>query len=280
MMNSLRNRYFRSQLIALLAMVTVCSGASTSWAVINGDFNLMIGESPRYLDAILKFKRQEITASELYVIKYEESCKNPSLRLWDRNRPALLLQNTSDEENFVSSFVIDIKQAGYAFGTGDGAGDGFTSYVQQDPRSDAGVTVSANLIADDPTKLQLNFTGLSKGKAALFRIDLDPVPVVNVLYPDYRGIILGADTGQGPTDPALISATFSRDGMPDATTPAAPFNGNIQTTISSGMLEVYATQSRTDMFDFNGGTVIPEPATVSLLALAGAGICCRRRRCA
>ena len=85
----------------------------------------MIGESPRYLEAILKFQREEITASELYVIKYEESCKNPSIRLWDRNRPALLLQNTSNQDNFISSFVIDLVEAGFEFGSGDVANDGF-----------------------------------------------------------------------------------------------------------------------------------------------------------
>lgn len=277
MTNSLCKRNLLNQSRVLLAVAIVGGIASVSSAAVQGDYNIMIGESTRYLDAVLKFQRDEITASELYMIKYEESCKNPSIRLWDRNRPAVMIQNTSNQDNFLSSFVIDLQEPGFEFGVGDIASDMFNgSLVLLDPRSDAGVTVTGSYLNNDTTKLQLTFSGLGKGKAALFRIDLDPIPMVNVLYPDYRGIILGANVGNGPTDPALISGTFSMAGMPDASSRPVPFKGDIDGTIDSGMLEVYSNQSRTDEFDQNGST-IPEPGTLSLLALVGVGLLARRR---
>jgi hypothetical protein len=279
MNNASRSTEFYSKFARIagaLALMAGCLGSSSAFAVINGDYNVMLGESPRYLEAIIKHQRGEITASELYVIKYEESCKNPSIRLWDRNRPAFLIHNTSavGEANSVSSFTIDLTQAGFEFGVGDTPPDGFNGDIAlPNIRTEAGVTITgANYVAGDTTKVQVNFTGLTQGKFAIFRLDLDPVPMVNYLYPDYRAVILGANGNS----PALVSATFSEAGQPDASTPFTAFIGGIQGNIGSGLLEVYLNQSRTDMFDLDG--TIPEPSSFALLAIAGMGLTSIRRR--
>jgi hypothetical protein len=267
-----------SKLAGAVALVAGCLGSTSAFALINGDYNVMLGESPRYLEAIVKHQRGDITASELYVIKYEESCKNPSIRLWDRNRPAFLIQNTSavGEANSVSSFTIDLTQAGFEFGVGDTAPDGFNGNIAlPNIRTEAGVTITgANYVAGDTTKVQVNFTGLTQGKFAIFRLDIDPVPMVNYLYPDYRAVILGANGNS----PGLVSATFSEAGQPDASTAFTTFIGGIQGNIGSGLLEVYHNQSRTDMFDMDG--TVPEPSSFALLAIAGMGLASIRRRSA
>jgi hypothetical protein len=284
MNNASRSTAFRStgifskfaKLTGALALTVACLSCTTAFALINGDYNVMLGESPRYLEAIVKFQRDEITASELYVIKYEESCKNPSIRLWDRNRPAFLVQNTSavGQANEVSSFTIDLTQAGFEFGTGDSAADGFNGQIAfPNVKTDPGVTITgSSYVAGDTTKVQVNFTGLTRGKFAIFRLDLDPIPMVNVVYPDYRTVILGANGNS----PALVSATFSEAGQPNASTPFQAFNGGIQNNIGSGLLEVYHNQSRTEMFDLDG--TIPEPSSFVLLAVAGMGLASVRRR--
>lgn len=252
--------------------------ANTSQAVVIGNYKFMIGESERYLKAILDFNRGEINQAQLDAIHHEESCKNPSIRLQQRNRPAILIQNVSSQENDLSSFVIDMKQAGFEFGLGDAPSQGFNGTpVSASNYSDAGVGVSGSL---DPTNmiLTLDFTGLtstaSLQNAAIFRVDLDPSPMINTLYPDYREVLLGADAGNGPTDPATVQATFGMAGMPDVTTIAIELNGP-DTVSNAGLLEVYHAQTPTDMFETDGG--IPEPATASLLGIVSLAMLCRRR---
>ncbi|TWU20393.1 PEP-CTERM sorting domain-containing protein [Bythopirellula polymerisocia] len=270
----------RYSLASLAALVLVGLAASTSHAVVIGNFNFMIGESDRYLEAILDFNRGEITQAQLNAIHHEESCKNPSIRLQQRNRPAILVQNLSAQENELSTFVIDLKQAGFSFGLGDSPSEGFNGTpVSPTNRSDPGVGVTGVLDATN-TKLTLSFTGLTSTpsiqNAAIFRIDLDPTPFISALYPDYREVLLGSDAGNGPTDPAMVQATFSMTGMPDATTPLTTLNGP-PTVSDAGLLEVYHAQTPTNMFETDGGT-IPEPATASLLGIAMLGLIGRRRR--
>lgn len=155
-------------------------------------------------------------------------------------------------------------------------------------RTDAGVSVSASYGetsgATDRTKLNVLFSGLTEGKAAIFRLDLDAVPMVGDMYPDYRGILLGADLGLGATSPAMISATFENEEM-QASTPFQPFSqefdGRIET---SGRLEAYHSQAPSQMYGQTGTTdnpTVPEPSTAVLLLAGAAGLMSwRSRRCA
>lgn len=268
---------FRLSCAPLAALLLLGVFANTSQAIVIGNYSFMIGESERYLEAILDFNRGEINQAQLDAIHHEESCKNPSIRLQQRNRPAILIQNVSAQENEISSFVIDMKQAGFEFGLGDAASQGFNGTpISVSDKSDPGVGVTGSLDATN-MKLTLNFTGLTSTasiqNAAIFRVDLDPSPMINYLYPDYREVLLGADAGNGPTDPATVQATFSMVGMPDATTSAIDLNGP-DTVSSAGLLEVYHAQTPTDMFETDGE--IPEPATACLLGIVSLAMLCRR----
>ena len=253
----------------------MCAFANVSQAIVIGNYSFMIGESDRYLEAILDFNRGEIDNNQLMEIRKEESCKNPSIRLQQRNRPAILVQNTSSQANELSTFVIDLKQAGFEFGLGDNPPEGFNGTpVSPTTRSDPGVGVTG-VLANGNTELVLTFTGLGPNDAAIFRVDLDPVPMLNNLFPDYREVMMGSDAGNGPTDPALIQATFSMAGMPDAMTPQTALIGP-ETVTNPGLLEVYHAQAPTSQFG-QDGTTIPEPASATMLVFTALGLLGRKR---
>ncbi len=281
-------------------MLAILVAALVGWAstpaqagFVSGSFELDISESERLLEAMLKEKRGEISEPQLYAIQSEEMCKNPSLRLIDRNRPALVLQNTSDPntDNELSQFTIDLQEFGYEFGDGDFDPDPFAGMLAiLSNRSDPGMTLASSYgtvsdvdLTEDRTKLVLDIGGLTPGKAMYFRLDLDPNPMTNFAFPDYRHVMLGADIGDedGPADAAILTAVFAAGEGPDRMTTATEpeeFNPGFDEILGlAGLIEGYHSQSDSEYFSTGGGTKIPEPATVMLLLAGVAGLSGTRR---
>jgi PEP-CTERM motif len=280
-----------------LARLAACATLLIAWAgtpvqagFVEGSYQINIGESGRLLEAMVKEQRGLITHDQFTAIKMEEMWKSPSIRLVDRNRPAIVLQNISDPNtnNEISQFTIDIKQLGYEFGSGDFNPDPFAGALTFLTKySDPGVTLSTTYgtvsdvdLTQDRTKLVLNIGGLTPGKSLIFRVDLDPMPLASVAYPDYRYVLLGADIedGQGPATPAEISALFAAgegaNRMTTATEPAEFAPGMGQTFPGAGLLEAYHSQQNSNIYAQTGstGTEVPEPATVLLLIAGLAGL--------
>lgn len=276
------------RVLSFALLLGFCALASAEAGFVAGSYQVDIGESVRQLDALLKLQRGEISTSMYNDINMQEMCRNPSIRLIDRNRPAILLQNTSDEssDNELSQFTIDLQELGYEFGNGDFNPDIFEGALSfLSPMSDAGISISSSYgtVSDsdptiDHTKLVLDISGLTAGKAVMFRFDIDPVPMIDFLYPDYRMVVLGGDGGSGPSDPALISATFSSGEGDQAMSTSTDFRelrGEFQEDITSGVLEAYGAQSNATMTSQSDMT-IPEPSAGALL-LIGMGLVGIRR---
>ena len=280
----------------LILMVTVL-GNSVHAGLVSGRFRIDTAESARLLEAMLQKERGEITQSQFHAIQQEESCKNPSIRLIDRNRPAIVIQNTSDPnapDNRIIRFMIDLQQEGYEFGTGDFDPDPFAGGLTiPGDGTDPGVsftssygTVSESDPTIDRTKLLLDINGLTRGRALIFHVDLDPVPMDGLAFPDYRHVMLGADMVDEPnspvTNPALISATFATgEGaslMTQSTVPTGFAPGFEEILTNAGMLEPYHSQSSAEMFTQIGETVIPEPSAGLLLWVGFIGMTMQRRQ--
>ena len=267
--------------LCLMTTLVVSISSPLQAGFVEGSYQIDIGESERLLEAQLRYNRGEISSQQLAAIESEEMCLNPSARLQMRNRPAIKIVNTSGVENEILSLTIYLEEGGFSFGTGDVPTDGFQgSPAVLSDRSDDHVNMSSHLQANSSI-LTLNFSGLLPGYAAIFRIDLDPTPVVDTLFPDYRVVMLGADPGTGPTDPALVSVNFGMDEMETETEPS-PFYESEDVLPYAGASEGYHSQSPSEMFGGEGGTVqpvIPEPSTAVLLTLAVLTVgTCRRGR--
>jgi hypothetical protein len=194
--------------------------------------------------------------------------------------------------NEFTRFTIDIKQLGYEFGTGDFATDPFAgalTYVSK--YSDPGITMSSSYgtvsdvdLTPDPAKLVLDISGLTAGKALMFRVDLDPVPMGAIAFPDFQYVLLGGDMddGNGPATPAMISGLFtagSGENQMSTATQSVPFAPGMQQTFpTQGLLEAYHFQSSSSLYQLTGGTEIPEPSAALLLLAGWAGLLPRRLR--
>jgi len=239
-------------------------------AVAQSSVNYEIGESARLLEASIDLQRGDITQSQFNAIQFAESCKSPSVRLQNRNRPWMSVWNTSGSADDIVTVTVDLTETGFEFGDGDMAGDGFDGLLSMlSSRSDAGVSLdSANYGSGgtDTTELILNFAGLSQGFAAIFRIDLDE-PGGMAMFPDYREAMLGADTGSGPGQLATMTTDFSSG--------ASNVIAFVQATplSSSGIAQPYHGQSMSAIVPS-----VPEPTTLVLLLAGLTGIAAIRRR--
>jgi hypothetical protein len=280
------------RLAGLVAVLFAWMGGAADAGPVNGSFQVDIGESERTLAAMLEKESGSITPTEFLAIQSEEMHKNPSLRLIDRNRPAIVLQNTSDSTGGdLTRFDIDLQEAGHEFGNGDFNPDPFAGGLTLlSDRTDVGISMTSSYgtvsdvdLTEDRTKLVLDILGLTPGKAMFFRLDLDPNPVTHTLFPDYQHVMLGGDLGDGngPADPSLISAVFVANGMTAAINPTE-FNPEIDHVLEmAGMIEGHRSQSKSAYYTSRGSTEqVPEPSTVMLLlaGMAGFGSSRRSRR--
>lgn len=249
-------------LIALFTIALASMNLSADAQVLG------IGENAEVLRAQLDFDQGLITQAALDMAIMKQACNNPASRLMDRNRPYLSIFNNSATEGEITSVLINMEEAGFEFGDGDMAGDGFDGLLSMlSTESDDGVELTGAVLGNDSSELLVSFSGLSQGQAAIFRVDIDE-PGAALLYPDYRDAMLGANEGNGRNgDLALFTIDFASG---QSTNLVFEQMGLVP---NAGLLEGYHTQT----MPTPQTTEIPEPTTMCLLFAGLSGIAAMRR---
>jgi len=264
--SNLRLLTFSRALVGLFALAIACLSQQVN-AQSSSEFR--IGENANVLEAALNLDRMLISQGEFDSILMFETCQNPSSRLQDRNRPYLSIRNTSTVDDPITSVVVNMEEAGFEFGDGDILGDGFDGLLAMlSTKSDAGVSLTSASFGADNSELQLDFLGLTQGRAAIFRLDIDK-PGGVFMFPDYREAFQGANEGNGRNgDLAILETNY---GVGTTTSLMFPQVGELSL---AGRPENYHDQSMTPP----PTTVVPEPSSLLLICAGLSGIAAMQRR--
>ncbi len=253
----------------MLGIFALALVSSASQVEAQSSVRYELGESSRVLRASLDLQRGNISQAEFNAIRMTETCKSPSSRLHDRNRPWIMVWNTSTSSEEIDTVSIDLKEPGFEFGDGDLPGDGFDGMLSLlSNRSDGGVSLTSKSYGSDNSELVLNFSGLSNDLAAIFRIDIDE-PGGIAMFPDFRAALMGADTGGGPGQRATLTTNYS-SGASDISR-----FGQAGALSTSGVAEAYHAQS---LSPIEPSTTVPEPTTLALMLAALAATAVLRRK--
>lgn len=269
-------RRFHAVLPALtLAVSTILLAATAGPAAAQGPtgFTLDVSPNARVLDA-LDMKNDGVISSDMfYEIKYDESCDNPHLRIRARNKPAIMITNTS--ANPLTSMTLNINSGTAIFGMGDvGDTNPYSGFICNTIYTDPGVIITSNTTSNANKTLTVNFDGLTQGKIAIFNVDLDETNANAFMYPDYRMVLFGAPLqGQSTTTPASVSVTF--DGLPSpppvsfipvTNTYGNPIDYSDTPDFANENIRAYAEEDKMEVNHLGGA--VPEP-TAAVLTLAG-----------
>jgi hypothetical protein len=248
----------------------------TSAAILTAGFDVKIAPSARVLGAMG-------TAMETQV-RNEEACDNPLLRTRARNKPAVMVTNSTMSDAPIDSFTIRISDGPYLFGDGDNSMDNFNGFIRETVYSPDGVTITGSTLSSNGTQLTVHFDGLTAGKSVIFNIDLDANDMDMFPFPDFRSVLFGApmNAGDAPTDPAVVSALFLDDSGEEPMTRRLERQLQQITEVpayANSRIRPYHVNDPIEVVGIGTMDVVPEPAsaTAALIALT-LGLAHRRRR--
>ncbi len=207
----------------------------------------------------------------------------PTQLAMERNRPYLLLENTStvdnggDDNASLTSFTMTIGDTTQNFD--------WARIVSTSP----GVTVS--LATPDTLEnhaksdsITYNFTGLTPGKQVIFQIDIDPDVISAHPLTDYRQVLFKLNGGANPSGNSATSGVFQ-----DLSLPVGQQTQSVGPTLWENPVDpkptVFGMQfvsrymaDHVTSFSTGNISTVPEPSSFVLAGLAAVGLIAGWRR--
>ncbi|HEY2759867.1 MAG TPA: PEP-CTERM sorting domain-containing protein [Pirellulales bacterium] len=207
------------------------------------------------------------------------SWTTPTTLVTQRNRPYLLLENTSTIANHGSgsaalttfSMTIGDPQMNFDWGRIVSESPGVTATLLSPDTLDEGVHSRV---------LTYNFTGLTPGKQVIFQIDLDPNSATGDQFADYRQVLFHVSPSGGIADPDTSENSQTTIGFHDGS--SAQVDTTLPPQVWPNVSVAYPTvfgmqivsqymQDHVNAFSM-AAISVPEPSALVLAGFATAGL--------
>jgi hypothetical protein len=205
----------------------------------------------------------------------------PATLAMERNRPYLMLTNTSTTDNGgdgaaqLTSFSMTIGDTSQTFD--------WSRIVSASPG--VGITLVTPDKLDNHVKndvITYNFTGFTPGKEIIFHIDIDPKSATANPFTDYRQVLFTLNGGSNPAGNSETSATFI-DNNETINIDPTPWNNPIDNgptvfgmQFVSHYMDDHVTSYQTGAFGV--GAPLPEPSGFVLVGIGLVGLLWGGRR--
>jgi len=208
----------------------------------------------------------------------------PSQLAMERNRPFLMLTNTSTTDNggdgnaSLTSFSMTIGDTTQNFDWG--------RIISTSPGVTATLATPDKLDNHAHSQvLTYNFTGLTPGKQVIFQIDIDPNMATANPFTDYRQVLFKLNGGANPAGNSATSVAFHDGSLPPGTQDLALgptlWENPVDPKPTVFGMQFVSHYMADHVTSFSTGTIttVPEPSTLVLAGFAAvAGLAISRRR--